>query len=97
MSERHEIQQAIEARWDNRGLQENNKRRDIQQAVNPVLAEDAERTTRESGQDLISENLDPTGKHYPFRVLQKNKQAERVVHEWFKVRSQLLILILSDK
>lgn len=87
MTSRHEIQQAIETRWSNREPEQKPRRRDIQQAVNPLITNEAERTTRESGQDLVSENLDPTGKHYPFRILRTNKQAEHVVIEWFKVRS----------
>ena len=88
MDSNHEIQQAIETRSNNCESEERSKTRDIQQAVSPVISEEAERTVRESGQDLVSENLDPTGKHYPFRILQAkaNRHVERVVVEWFMVR-----------
>lgn len=95
MPSNHEIQQAIETRWGNRETKEAPKTRDIQPAVDHVIADEAERTTRESGQDLVSENLDPTGKHYPFRILRKNKEVERVVVEWFQVRLQIPFLLPS--
>lgn len=86
MESNHEIQRAIETRSSNYETEERSKTRDIQQAVSPVISEEAERMVRESGQDLVSENLDPTGKHYPFRILQSNRHVERVVVEWFMVR-----------
>lgn len=95
MPSNHEIQQAIETRWGNREPKEAPKTRVIRDAVNRGIADEAERTTRESGQDLVSKNLDPTGNYYPFRILQKNKEVERVVVEWFKVRLQNPFLLRS--
>jgi len=63
------------------------KQRDIQQAIDPAVADAAEMAIKGSGQDLTSENLAPDGKHYPFCILKPNKEAELVVMEWFKVKS----------
>ncbi|KAJ5292174.1 hypothetical protein N7478_001425 [Penicillium angulare] len=82
----HEIQRVIETRSTNYETEEKSKTRDIQQAVSSAISDEAERSVRASGQDLTSENLDPTGKHYPFRILQPNKQVERVVVDWFMCR-----------
>lgn len=85
METSHEIQQAIETRSSNDETEEKLRTRDIHQAISPTISDEAERTTRISRQDLDSENLDPTGKHYPFRILQPNRQVERVVVDWFMV------------
>lgn len=90
---RHGIQRAIESRSADYEFEERSKTRDIQQAVSPAISDEAERAVRASGQDLISENLDPTGKHYPFRILQSNKHVERVVVDWFMVSSQHSIIM----
>ncbi|KAJ5094681.1 hypothetical protein N7456_010542 [Penicillium angulare] len=66
-------------------LQQKWRLRDIQPAVDSKITDEAERTIRESGQDIVSENKDPTGNYYPFRILQANGYVERVVIEWFKV------------
>ena len=85
METSHEIQQAIETRSSNDETEEKLRTRDIHQAISPTISDEAERTTRISRQDLDSEDLDPTGKHYPFRILQPNRQVERVVVDWFMV------------
>ncbi|KAJ5737254.1 uncharacterized protein N7483_002379 [Penicillium malachiteum] len=94
----HEIQQAIETRRINTQQEEEPQARNIQQAVDHLIADEAERTIRDSGQDLMSENKDPAGKHYPFRILQANKYVERVVLEWFKVSGLAFVLarLLTD-
>ncbi|KAJ5797115.1 uncharacterized protein N7518_005655 [Penicillium psychrosexuale] len=83
----HDIQRAIETRSNNSESDKKSQARDIQQAVSSTISDRAEQTVRESGQDLSSESLDPAGKHYPFRILQTNKDVERVVVEWFIVNS----------
>lgn len=99
----HEIQRAIETRSVNYESEEKLKTRAIHQAVSRTVADEAERAVRMSGQDLVSENLDPTGRHYPFRILQPNKHVERVIVDWFMVSSkrsftlQSLIMARSDQ
>jgi hypothetical protein len=82
-----EIQRATETRSTNYKSKRGSNIRDIEQAISSTTSDRAEQVVRESGQDLYSENLDPTGKHYPFRILQTNKDVERVVVEWFIVNS----------
>lgn len=93
MESSHEIQRAIEIRSTNYESEEKSRTRDVQQAVSPVICDEAERTIRISGQDLVSENLDPTGKHYPFRILRPNRHVERVVVDWLMVSSTYSIVI----
>lgn len=62
------------------------KNKEIWQAIDPRIADNVERTVKNSDQDLSSESLSPDGKYYPFRILEHNKMAESVVVEWFKVR-----------
>jgi hypothetical protein len=81
----HDIQQAIEPQRGNDEYEEKLKQRDIQQSIDTKIADDAEKSVRESGQDLISENVAPDGRYYPFRILEHNRKVERVVVEWFKV------------
>lgn len=95
MESSHKIQQAIETRSTNYESEEKLKSRDIQQAISPAISDEAERTIRTSGQDLVSENVDPTGKHYPFRILQPNRYVERVVVEWFMVSSKHPVVVRS--
>jgi hypothetical protein len=85
MEPSHEIQQAIGGQSTTYESVEKSKKTDIQQAVDSAISDEAERTIRSSGQDLISKNLDPTGKYYPFRILPSNKYVERVVVDWFMV------------
>lgn len=64
------------------------KNKVIQQAIDPKIANDAERLVRESGHNLSSESLSPEGKPYPFRILEPKKPVEKVVVEWFKVMTE---------
>lgn len=92
MEPSHEIQQAIGTRSTTYESEEKSKKRDIQQAVNSAISDEAERTIRSSGQNLGAEKLDPTGKYYPFRILPSNRHVERVVVDWFMVSSNHTIL-----
>lgn len=82
MDPNQDIQRAIGTRSNN-----SSKARDIQPVISSTISDRAEQTVRESGQYLSSESFDPAGKHYLFRILQTNKDVERVVVEWFIVSS----------
>lgn len=61
------------------------KNKDIRQAIDPRIANDAERMVRDSIQNLGSESLSPDEKSYAFQMLEPKQIVKSVVEEWFKV------------